>query len=67
MATEFNVDVEIPFNFEIIVQDADSTIDNSSTDELYDQLYSGVFLNGKRKASHLMNCYTQLTIITVWC
>ncbi|KAA8544784.1 hypothetical protein F0562_019512 [Nyssa sinensis] len=39
----------LPHNYDDIVKDADSPIDNSSVDKLYDQLYAGVFLNRKRK------------------
>ncbi|KAK6931941.1 Phloem protein 2-like [Dillenia turbinata] len=35
----------IPQNFEAIIRNADSVIDRSFTEKLYDQLYAGVFLN----------------------
>ncbi|KAL6992049.1 hypothetical protein U1Q18_010160 [Sarracenia purpurea var. burkii] len=43
--------VRMPHNYEAIIKDADSTVDNnfSSIDKLYDQLQAGVFLNQKRK------------------
>lgn len=44
-------EVKLPHKFEAIVADADSHIDKSSNGKLYEQLYSGVFLNQKRKAS----------------
>ena len=44
---------QVPHNYEAIIKDADSPIDNSSTDKLYDQLQAGVFLNQKRKASFI--------------
>ncbi|KAJ4702538.1 protein PHLOEM PROTEIN 2-LIKE A1-like [Melia azedarach] len=42
-------EVKLPHKFEAIVADADSHIDKSSNGKLYEQLYSGVFLNQKRK------------------
>ncbi|XP_057510722.1 protein PHLOEM PROTEIN 2-LIKE A1-like [Actinidia eriantha] len=42
-------EIKLPHNYEAIIKDADSPIDNSSTDKLYDQLQAGVFLNQKRK------------------
>ncbi|KAG8385123.1 hypothetical protein BUALT_Bualt03G0009000 [Buddleja alternifolia] len=41
--------VPLPHNNEDILKHADSPIDRSSTKKLLEQLYSGVFLNGKRK------------------
>ncbi|KAJ4827515.1 hypothetical protein Tsubulata_038361, partial [Turnera subulata] len=52
-----------PHNYEAILRDADSVIDRTSVDKLYDQLYTGVFLKRKRqkywveKKSH-SNCFT---------
>lgn len=45
--------VKLPWNYEAIIEDADSPIDKSSKEKLYDQLCSGVFLNQKRKASSI--------------
>ncbi|XVF87047.1 hypothetical protein PTKIN_Ptkin18bG0089300 [Pterospermum kingtungense] len=39
----------LPHNCEAILKDADSPMDMSSMDKLLSQLYSGVFLNQKRK------------------
>ncbi|XVF87085.1 hypothetical protein PTKIN_Ptkin18bG0092100 [Pterospermum kingtungense] len=39
----------LPHNCEAILKDADSPVDMSSMDNLLSQLYSGVFLNQKRK------------------
>lgn len=39
----------LPHNCEAILRDADSPVDRSSVDKLYDQLSTGVFLNQKRK------------------
>ncbi|XP_031250228.1 protein PHLOEM PROTEIN 2-LIKE A1-like isoform X2 [Pistacia vera] len=39
----------LPKNYEAILEDADSQIDKSSSDRLYEQLYSGIFLNQKKK------------------
>ncbi|KAJ4977172.1 hypothetical protein NE237_002278 [Protea cynaroides] len=40
---------KLPHNFEAIIRDADSQVDVTSLEKLYDHLYSGVFLNKKRK------------------
>lgn len=48
-------EVKLPHMYEAIVKDADSPIDKSSVDKLYDQLYYGVFLNQKSKASSIFN------------
>ncbi|KAK9226985.1 hypothetical protein WN943_012033 [Citrus x changshan-huyou] len=42
-------ELKLPHMYEAIVKDADSPIDKSSVDKLYDQLYCGVFLNQKSK------------------
>uniref|UniRef100_A0A6N2MJS1 Uncharacterized protein n=1 Tax=Salix viminalis TaxID=40686 RepID=A0A6N2MJS1_SALVM len=42
-------EVKLPHNCESILRDADSPVDRSSVDKLYDQLSTGVFLNQKRK------------------
>ncbi|KAL3575625.1 hypothetical protein D5086_023726 [Populus alba] len=42
-------EVKLPHNSEAILRDADSPVDRSSVDKLYDQLSTGVFLNQKRK------------------
>ncbi|XP_038689908.1 protein PHLOEM PROTEIN 2-LIKE A1-like [Tripterygium wilfordii] len=42
-------EAKLPYNYEAIIRDADSPIDRSSTDKLYEQLCNGVFLNQKRK------------------
>lgn len=42
-------EVKLPHNCEAILRDADSPVDRSSVDKLYDQLSTGVFLNQKRK------------------
>ncbi|KAA8544785.1 hypothetical protein F0562_019511 [Nyssa sinensis] len=49
----------LPHKYEDIVKDADSPIDNSSIDKLYDQLYAGVFLNRKRKASPIVKYWVE--------
>uniref|UniRef100_A0A3Q7F1Q9 Protein PHLOEM PROTEIN 2-LIKE A1 n=2 Tax=Solanum lycopersicum TaxID=4081 RepID=A0A3Q7F1Q9_SOLLC len=41
--------LRFPHNYEEILKEADSSVDRSSMDKLYDQLYTGVFLNQKRK------------------
>ncbi|CAN4080349.1 unnamed protein product [Withania somnifera] len=41
--------LRFPHNYEEILKEADSSVDRSSMDKLYDQLYAGVFLNQKRK------------------
>ncbi|PHU25702.1 hypothetical protein BC332_04034 [Capsicum chinense] len=41
--------LRFPHNYEEILKEADSSVDRSSLDKLYDQLYAGVFLNQKRK------------------
>ncbi|KAG2688077.1 hypothetical protein I3760_09G077300 [Carya illinoinensis] len=38
-----------PHNYEVLLRDADSPVDRSSMDKLYDQLCSGLLLNQKRK------------------
>lgn len=48
-------EVKLPHMYEAIVKDADSPIDKSSVDKLYDQLCYGVFLNQKSKASSIFN------------
>lgn len=45
------IGLKLPHNYEAIVKDADTPLDKLSMDELYDQLYAGVFLNQTRKAS----------------
>lgn len=45
------IGLKLPHNCEAIVKDADTPLDKLSMDELYDQLYAGVFLNQTRKAS----------------
>lgn len=45
--------VALPHNYEAILKDADSPIDKSSPEKIYEQLYGGVFLNQKKKVSHL--------------
>ncbi|CAK9187151.1 unnamed protein product [Ilex paraguariensis] len=47
--TEKRSEVKLPHRYEAILKDADSPIDSSSTEKLYEQLYAGVFLNKKRK------------------
>ncbi|KAK4710667.1 hypothetical protein R3W88_005180 [Solanum pinnatisectum] len=41
--------LRFPHNYEEILKEADSSVDRSSVDKLYDQLYTGVYLNQKRK------------------
>lgn len=41
--------LRFPHNYEEILKEADSSVDRSSMDKLYDQLYAGVYLNQKRK------------------
>ncbi|KAM7530249.1 hypothetical protein LguiB_033659 [Lonicera macranthoides] len=41
--------VALPHNYEAILKDADSPIDKSSPEKIYEQLYGGVFLNQKKK------------------
>ncbi|KAG2688087.1 hypothetical protein I3760_09G077500 [Carya illinoinensis] len=43
------VKVKPPHNYEVLLRDADSPVDRSSMDKLYDQLCSGVLLNHKRE------------------
>lgn len=43
--------MKLPHNYEAILKDADMQIDKSSMEKLYEQLYAGVFLNKKQKAS----------------
>lgn len=50
-------ELKLPHNCDILLKDADLLVDKSSTQKLYDQLYDGVFLNQKRKASHLVSIY----------
>lgn len=50
------------YSYESIIKDADSPIDDSSTDKLFDQLHSGVYLNQKRKKYWIdqesdLNCF----------
>lgn len=45
--------LSLPHNYEYILKDADSTIDKSSREKLCDQLYAGVFLDHKTKASSI--------------
>ncbi|KDP23149.1 hypothetical protein JCGZ_00141 [Jatropha curcas] len=42
-------ELKLPYNYESILREADSVIDKSSADKLYDQLCNGVFLNQKKK------------------
>jgi hypothetical protein len=42
-----------PHNYDHILKDADSTVDKSSREKLCDQLYAGVFLHHKTKASSI--------------
>lgn len=44
-------EIKFPYNYDHILRDADSPIDRTSMQKLYDQLCSGIFLNQKRKAS----------------
>lgn len=46
-------EVPLPHSCEDILKHADSPVDRSSTKKLLEQLYAGVFLNQKRKASDL--------------
>ncbi|KAK9267216.1 hypothetical protein L1049_009636 [Liquidambar formosana] len=46
---ETATEVKLPHNYEAIVKDADSPIDKSSMNKLYEKLHAGVFLNQKRK------------------
>lgn len=48
-AKETSPEVKLPHNYEAIVKDADSPIDKSDINKLYEQLHAGVFLNQKRK------------------
>jgi hypothetical protein len=41
--------VKLPHNYEAIIKHADSPVDNSSAEKLYNQLRGGVFLNQKKK------------------
>lgn len=41
-----------PHNYEEILKDADASVDRSSIEKLYDQLYAGVFLSQNKKASN---------------
>ncbi|KAK8503342.1 hypothetical protein V6N13_016647 [Hibiscus sabdariffa] len=41
--------IQLPYNYEAILNDADSPVDMSAMDKLLSQLHSGVFLNQKRK------------------
>ncbi|KAK6797074.1 hypothetical protein RDI58_004775 [Solanum bulbocastanum] len=41
--------LRFPHNYEEILKEADSSVDRSSLDKLYDQLYTGIYLNQKRK------------------
>jgi hypothetical protein len=43
------VKLPLPHNYEAIIKDADSPVDNSSTEKLYNQLQGGIFLNQKKK------------------
>ncbi|XP_060192644.1 lectin-like [Lycium barbarum] len=47
--TEATKVLRFPHNYEEILKEADSSVDRSSIDKLYDQLHAGVFLNQKRK------------------
>ncbi|XP_041023408.1 protein PHLOEM PROTEIN 2-LIKE A1-like [Juglans microcarpa x Juglans regia] len=47
--TAAQVKVKPPHNYEVLLRDADSPVDRSSRDKLYDQLCSGLLLNQKRK------------------
>ncbi|XP_042519708.1 uncharacterized protein LOC122093428 [Macadamia integrifolia] len=40
---------KVPHNYDAIIRDADSLVDETSLEKLYDILHSGVFLNQKRK------------------
>ncbi|KAH7837926.1 hypothetical protein Vadar_019626 [Vaccinium darrowii] len=42
-------EVKLPHNYEAIIKDADSPVDNSSTEKLYNQLRGGIILNQKKK------------------
>lgn len=44
-------EVKLGHGFEAILKDADLPVDRSSLDKLYDQLYAGIFLNKRTKAS----------------
>ncbi|XP_044496832.1 protein PHLOEM PROTEIN 2-LIKE A1-like [Mangifera indica] len=41
--------LQLPKSYEAILEEADSQIDKSSSDKLCEQLYSGLFLNQKKK------------------
>lgn len=43
--------LQLPKNYEAILEEADSQIDKSSSDKLCEQLYSGLFLNQKKKVT----------------
>lgn len=49
------IGLKLPHNCEAIVKDADTPLDKLSMDELYDQLYAGVFLNQTRKKYWIEN------------
>ena len=42
---------QLPHKYAAIMKDADSPIDESSIEKLYDQLYAGVLLDQNRKVS----------------
>nr|DAD43885.1 TPA_asm: hypothetical protein HUJ06_002115 [Nelumbo nucifera] len=46
---ETKTEPKFPHNYEAIIKDADCPVNRSSIEKLLEQLYSGVFLNQKRK------------------
>ena len=46
-------ELNLPHNYEDILKRADSPVDKSSREKLLDQLYAGVFLDHKTKASSM--------------
>lgn len=52
-----------PHNYEAIVKDA--TIDKSSTEKLYEQLYTGVLLNQKKQVILVTLLFVSYFILTI--
>lgn len=50
-ANQTKAEAPLPHNCEEILKHADSPVDRTSREKLYDQLYAGVYLNQKKRAS----------------
>lgn len=57
------VQAQLPHNLEDILKDADSPIDRSSMDKLYQQLTAGIYLKKKKQVSRITMTSSTETLI----